>query len=183
LLIIAMTVLGILTVPLAGGQLRRLADVRFDRGWTLAAALGLQLLATSVWPTMPTTAARIAHMVSYALAGWFLVANRRYVGLWIVAAGTAMNALAIALNKGVMPASAAALHRAGIIETTAHFANSTPVPHPRLQILGDVLAVPKGWPLANVFSIGDVVIVVGAVVTIYAICRVRTARVLTASNT
>jgi hypothetical protein len=82
-----------------------------------------------------------------------------------------------------MPASAAALHRAGIIETTDHFANSTPVGHAHLQILGDVLAIPKGWPLANVFSIGDIVIVIGAVVTIYSICGVRTRRVLSATNT
>ena len=31
-----------------------------------------------------------------------------------------------------------------------------------LAFLGDIMAVPEGWPLANVFSIGDVVLVIGA---------------------
>jgi len=172
-LIVAVSILGVSTVPLLGGQLRRLADVRFARSWTLAAALGLQLLATSVWPTMPAVGARAAHLASYALAAWFLCANRRHVGLWIVAAGAATNALAIAANGGLMPASAAALRRAGISPPGTRFANSTPVPHAHLQTLGDVFAIPKGWPLANVFSIGDILIVIGAVVTVHVICGSR----------
>ncbi len=171
-----MVVLGAMSVPLLGGRLRRLADVRFQRGSTLLVALGLQLLATSVWTTMPTGAARGVHVVSYGLAAWFLVANRRYIGLWVVAAGAALNALAIAVNGGVMPASAAALHRAGIIELGARFANSTAVPHARLAVLGDTFAVPRGWPFANVFSIGDLVIVVGAIATLYAISGVSVRR-------
>ena len=36
--------------------------------------------------------------------------------------------------------------------------------------LGDVMAVPSGWPLANVFSIGDVLLVVGAAVIMHVQC-------------
>ncbi len=170
MLIVVASVLGVLTVPLLGGQLRRLADIRFDRGWTLAGALGLQLLVTSVWPTMPGVAARAAHLASYMLAAWFLWANRRHFGLWIVAAGAATNALAIAVNGGLMPASAAAMRTAGIAAPTGQFANSTTMPHAHLQILGDIFAIPKGWPFANVFSVGDILIVIGAVVIVHTIC-------------
>ena len=34
--------------------------------------------------------------------------------------------------------------------------NSGVLAAPRLAFLGDVFAIPAGWPLANVFSIGDV---------------------------
>jgi hypothetical protein len=47
------------------------------------------------------------------------------------------------------------------------------LPDPRLAFLGDVFAIPRGWPLANVFSVGDVLIAVGAVVAVHGICGSR----------
>ena len=52
---------------------------------------------------------------------------------------------------------------------------------PRLPWLGDVFAIPRGWPLANVFSIGDVVIVVAVGYFAHMVCRrapVRPAQVV-----
>jgi hypothetical protein len=43
--------------------------------------------------------------------------------------------------------------------------------HPRLSFLGDIFAVPRELPFANVFSIGDVLIAAGAIVVIHALCR------------
>jgi hypothetical protein len=42
------------------------------------------------------------------------------------------------------------------------FENSRALSSPRLAFLGDVFYVPASWPLSNVFSIGDVLIVVGS---------------------
>ena len=53
------------------------------------------------------------------------------------------------------------------------FANSTAVAHPKLQFLGDVFALPSSWPLHNVFSVGDVLIVLGALVGAHVITRSR----------
>jgi hypothetical protein len=47
------------------------------------------------------------------------------------------------------------------------------VDHPRLARLGDRYAVPKGWPASNVFSVGDVLIVLGATLGVHQICRSR----------
>jgi hypothetical protein len=41
----------------------------------------------------------------------------------------------------------------------------------RLPWLGDVFAIPKGWPLANVFSIGDVAMVIAIAYFAHAWCR------------
>jgi hypothetical protein len=61
-----------------------------------------------------------------------------------------------------MPASMSALERAGHAPIPEEvFKNSSALSDPRLLFLGDIFAVPAGWPLANVFSIGDVMIVVG----------------------
>jgi hypothetical protein len=51
---------------------------------------------------------------------------------------------------------------AGIELSPDEFMNSGVLPHPTWAWLGDVFAWPEPMPLANVFSIGDVLIVLGA---------------------
>jgi hypothetical protein len=43
----------------------------------------------------------------------------------------------------------------------------------RLWFLGDVFAIPAGWPLANVFSVGDVLILLGAAVASFRVSGTR----------
>jgi hypothetical protein len=66
-----------------------------------------------------------------------------------------------------MPASRAALVAAGRATHTSHFANSTAMPHAHLAFLGDVFAWPHPLPLANVFSVGDVLLLIGAAMLIH----------------
>jgi hypothetical protein len=80
--------------------------------------------------------------------------------LWLAALGGALNLAAITANGGVMPADPDALAAAGVHQQAGDFANSTAVAHPHLAFLGDVFAVPASWPVSNVFSMGDVVLVV-----------------------
>lgn len=178
MLMVLAFVLGALTVPLAGGRLAALADVRLRRAGLLFGALAIQIVVISVVPGLPTHAASALHLFSYALAGAFLVANRRVAGLWLVALGAAANLLVITANRGVMPASARALAVAGRPAATGEFENSAVLAHPRLPFLGDVFAVPDAWPLSNVFSVGDLLIVAGAVLTLHALCGSRLARPL-----
>jgi hypothetical protein len=78
-----------------------------------------------------------------------------------VALGAASNGITIALNGGQLPASAGALRASGIVKDPRDFVNSGLVAHPVLGFLGDVFAWPAPLPLANMFSVGDVLIVVG----------------------
>jgi hypothetical protein len=41
----------------------------------------------------------------------------------------------------------------------------------RLAWLGDVFAVPRGWPFANVFSAGDVIVVIAIAYFAHVWCR------------
>jgi predicted MFS family arabinose efflux permease len=50
------------------------------------------------------------------------------------------------------------------------FANSAAVAEPKLWFLGDVFALPAGWPMANVFSIGDLLLLAGAFVLLHRQC-------------
>jgi hypothetical protein len=196
--------LGLLTIPLAGGRLGALAEVRPRRWPVLAAAVLVQLAALKA--PLPRDVAVALNGFSYVLGGWYVGANRSLLGLglrlglrrragaragaglggWLVVAGGAANGLALAVNGGVMPASQRALAAAGLstglssgvgVDAAGSFVNSALVPGARLAFLGDVFAVPRSWPLANVFSVGDVLLLIGALLVAHRLCRSRSVAV------
>jgi hypothetical protein len=155
------------TVPLAGGRLAALAEIRFRWVPAVIAGIALQVLIINVVPGGSPAMHDVVHIASYALVAAFVLANARIPGVALIGLGGALNFAAIAANHGVMPASAAAVRRAGMTFQKGDFINSTVVAHPKLAFLGDVFAVPAAFPLHNVFSVGDVVIVVGAFVLLH----------------
>ena len=163
------------SVAVVGGRLDALADLRFRQPWLLGVAFGLQLLVISVAPAGDAWWHQTLHLASYAIGGAFVVRNRQVPFLWLIGAGGLMNLAAIAANGGVMPARPAALAAAGLASGPG-FANSAPLAHPRLAFLGDVFAIPDAVPLANVFSLGDVCIAVGALVLLHRVCGARPQR-------
>ncbi len=165
----------LVTVPLARGRLAALADVEFRAGWLALLALGLQILVISVLGDDAGAMSEAVHIGSYVLLAAFVIANRDVPYLWLVALGGLANFVAIVANGGVMPADPDALERAGLETEDGEFANSAAVEDARLQPLGDVFAVPESWPASNVFSVGDVLIVVGAFAAVHTICRSRLA--------
>ena len=169
---LAGVVLAVLTVPLAGGKLVALADVRLRLVPLLFTALFVQIAITAVFTDWNDTLLRALHLASYVLLGVFLWANRRITGIPLVALGGLCNVLAIVANGGVMPAGPAAVRSAGI-SATNEFVNSGVQTNPRLLFLGDIWSIPEGWPFANVFSIGDVIIAIGVAIVIHAICGSR----------
>jgi hypothetical protein len=92
-----------------------------------------------------------------------ILRNVRIPGMVLVAAGALCNLAAILANGGYMPAEASALAALGKSEPVL-YSNSAVVPDPALWFLTDILALPRGLPGANVFSVGDVLIGLGIVV-------------------
>ena len=166
-------ILLVLTVPLAGGRLSRLEHVRFRSIWLAALAFALQVLLVTVIPDGDTTLHRVAHIATYALAGACILRNLHIPFAWLVGVGGLLNLIAIVANGGVMPARRGALEAAGLEVQGSEFANSDYVEDARIGFLGDVFAIPEGWPGANVFSVGDVVMVIGAFLALHALCGSR----------
>lgn len=175
MLMLAVMLLGIGSVPLAGGRLSALMQVRLQQAWTIPTALAVQVFITTIAPDGNHSIHVAAHLGSYLLAGAFLVANRGLPFIWIIAIGGALNLLVITANGGVMPADADALRRAGWPTVSDQFENSTALTHPKLLLLGDVFAVPKWLPLANVFSVGDILLVLGGIAAVHRLCGSRLA--------
>lgn len=182
MIMLAALLVGALTVPLAGGSLQRLEDPGFRTGWLLGASLAMQLAITTFWEVPPGPSIAL-HLGSYVLAFVWVWRNRHVPGLWWIAVGGGANGLAIFANGGVMPASPAALALSGRGGEAGEFSNSGAIEGgANLPWLGDVFAVPEAWPLSNVFSVGDVLLVIGGVVLLHASGRSRWSRIAATSD-
>ena len=175
MILVAGTLVVFATVPLLGGRLARVGSIRFKRIELLAFALVLQLGVLQVKAgSLPGRIAAVVHVLSYALAASFVWRNRRIAGLPLVGMGGLSNLLVIAANGGVMPAAPDAYAAAGL-DVSGGFENSAPFSDARLAWLGDVFHTPEWLPLANVFSIGDVLLLVGAAVLVHQVGGSRVA--------
>ena len=171
MLLVVTAILLLVTVPLAGGRLSRLADIRPRAVWAVLLAAAIQVAITQDAGGSHALHAAL-HVSSYVLDAYFLFANRRLVGVPVVALGAALNVLAITANGGVMPASATALRISGIAARPG-FDNSAVLAHSNLAFLGDIIPVPGPWPIGNVLSIGDLIIFVGAFLVLHVACGSR----------
>jgi hypothetical protein len=165
----------VLTVPLGGGRLGRLESVRIRWVPLAVAAFAVQVMLVTVVPDGDTDLHRILHLATYALAAACLLRNLDVRFVWLVGVGGLLNLVAIAANGGVMPASSGALDRAGLEAQSGDFANSDLVDDAHVAFLGDVFAVPAGWPGANVFSVGDVLMLMGVFLAVHAAAGSRLA--------
>ncbi len=170
--LVAVVVVAAVTVPLFGGRLGALVEVRLRHVWAIFAALGLEIAALEL-AGLPDRLRAALLVLAYPVGAVFLAANWRVPGVPLIALGAACNLVAMAANGGVMPASPDALASAGLPAGGPGFRNSDVVADPRLAFLGDVFAIPASWPLSNVFSVGDVLIALGILWAVHGICRSR----------
>lgn len=170
MLILGAALVLVLLVPLAGGRFGNLARLRLRGTWLVVAALLVQIVVISIVTDAPEWVSKTFHLSTYVALGVFVLLNRRVPFMWVLVLGVLANFVVIAANGGVMPASATALRSAGRAVKKG-FNNSAVLSHPRLRFLGDVFSTPRSLPMANVFSVGDVVLVVGLVLMAFAVTR------------
>ena len=156
---------GLLIGFLRGGRIEQLAGIGFR--WAPAAILALLAQVLLFSPLMVGAGPWIPllYIATTAVVLAVVIANRDLPGLRIVAVGAICNLAAILANGGYMPASREALEFAGL-SATEDVANSIVVANPALGFLTDIFALPAFFPLANVFSVGDLLIALGIARTI-----------------
>ena len=162
--------IGVAAGWLLGGRLAGLTAVRIRLAPLAVAAVAVQFaLFSPPAEALGPDLARVLYVLSTAAVVGAVIANVRLTGMPIVLAGSVANLAAIVANGGSMPADPAALAAVGI--RIAGPTNSVVLDQPALAPLTDVLATPAWLPLANVFSVGDVLIGCGLVVVIAAAMR------------
>lgn len=165
MLLLYAVVLGLVAGLASRGKLAALGTASL-RLWPVAlAGLVAQLLLFSsplagmVGPWGPSL-----YVGSTCLVLMALVSNVRQPGFWLIVIGALLNFTVIVANGGQMPAAPdafAALNGLAVVPTDV-FSNSVIAgAQTQLAFLGDNLVLPRPLPLANVFSIGDVLIGAG----------------------
>lgn len=164
MILVVVTSIGVASAVFTWTRMRRLAELKIHHLWLIWLALLTQIVLFGfLGPQIPAAVSVQIHLATYALAVACLWLNRRLPGGRLISIGTALNLIAIAVNNGAMPANMTAWHRAGLPQIPPDvFTNSRALSSPRLAFLGDVFYIPASWPLSNVFSIGDVLIVIGS---------------------
>ena len=159
--------IGLIVGLLLGGRIERLGNVRFRLTALAVVALVIQVVLFSpLGAGLDDGLSRAIYVASTLLVGVVVVANLRLTGVPLIVLGALSNLAAILANGGAMPASTGALAMLGV--GVGENTNSVIVEHPAFEPLTDLFAMPPWVPLANVFSVGDVLIGLGIVVAIAA---------------
>lgn len=175
MLLLYSIVAGLAIGRLAGGRVRNLEGVDFT-WWQLALAgltVQLVLFAGPVAERVGSEGPLI-YVASTLMVMAALLRNLALPGVAVIAVGGILNLVPIIANGGAMPSAPEAWLALDGVATlpVSHFSNSVLIgPETLFPFLGDVFVWPRPLPLANVFSIGDAVIAVGAVVFLVAAMR------------
>jgi len=161
-------VAGLVLGLVSGGSPARLGMLRLS--WAPLIVLGIAVqvaLFSSPLGNAIGDAAPIVYVLSNVTVLVAVAANFAVPGLVLVLAGGASNVLAIVANGGYMPVSPGALEAMGRLPKEG-YSNSAPRDVVALGPLTDVFTMPTWVPMANVFSVGDVLIGVGVAVAVVA---------------
>ena len=120
---------------------------------------------------VPPLGGRLSRLGEIRLRAWWTIILSLVIQVFLI------EVFAATLD-GVVAATVHLLESAGIIVDSPEFENSAVVDDARLWFLGDIFAVPEGIPFANVFSIGDVILVLGGAVAVHTIAGSRVGTML-----
>jgi hypothetical protein len=166
--------IGLAVGTIAGGSWNRLAMIEVRWWWAGLAAIAFQLIlfstpiGSAIGPWAP-----VGYILSTAGVLVAVLANLRLPGFRLLAAGAMTNLAAVVTNGGYMPSTEEALRIANRGHETG-YSNSALFAHPNLAVFTDIFAIPAWMPLANVFSIGDVLIAAGLAVVVAQTMLMRT---------
>jgi len=159
---------GLLIGLLTGGSASRLGDLRI--AWAPLIALGLAvqlLLFSSPIGDALGPAAPALYVLSNAVVLVAVARNLAIPGFVLVLLGGISNLMAIVANGGYMPVSHDALVAIGR-GAREGYSNNVQSGNVVLAPLTDLFAMPAWIPMANIFSVGDVLIGVGAAIAVVA---------------
>jgi len=142
-----------------GGKIGNLANLRFRWPWFVLAVLLIRE-AVQLRPLNHIDGVQLLYAAALAgLVAWTFLHIRRMRGVWVVAAGAALNLLVVVANGGRMPVAPAL---AGVLVQRNHLGQYVLMgPNTNLNWLGDWITA--SWPVGipGAYSPGDLVVAVG----------------------
>lgn len=167
--------IGVAAGFLARGRIDNLARLRFRWPWLVVAVLVVRA-AILLTPIRHVDGVQYVYLAALtALVAWTLWQIEMVRGIWLIAAGSALNLVVIATNGARMPVApelAGSLVHSGSLGQYTLLTTET-----NLRWLADWISVPG--PLNEAYSPGDVVVAVGIGVVIALAMRSQTGSVET----
>jgi len=182
MLLLLGSILCLLAAVLLGGRIQNLASIKIRGSWLVFVVLLIQIVLFTRPPKWLNPWVETLHICSYVLMAFVLLANLRLPGMKLIALGAGSNFLVITANYGYMPVpfdhfSGLFPREAAVMAAIGHYNNSAMITEgTRFWWLGDIFFVPRPIPFANVFSVGDVILLVGLFVFFLGIMREKTGR-------
>jgi hypothetical protein len=175
LILFCVVIVGIGVALLRGGSLRCLGERPLRLGWLAVVAFLVQAIMMFAFAADQLEAQRSLHaallMGSYVALMAVVWANRSAIGVSVIGLGLLLNLTVMAANGGFMPVArdvilAASPYSAEALpQDGARLPRSKnvllPVADTRLAFLSDAIVGP-GIPVAKVYSLGDLVVALGA---------------------
>lgn len=173
---------------LSGGTLKNISGLRIRYLPLLIAALLVQV---AIFSSILGTRDFIYDYGPYIYIGtlamslFVMLMNMQIPGMPVIALGAFLNAVVITANGGYMPSPRSALIEADRLQHVQVdeqkkadnewvLSNSTVADDDtRLRFLGDVIPIPDSVPFANVISIGDIILAIGAGIAIVGVMHRR----------
>ena len=162
---------GLVIGAVLGGRFLALGSIPFR--WTPLIFVGFAaqvVLFSDIVAERVGTAGPPLYVISTLAVGIAVVRNVRLPGMPLIILGAASNMAAILANGGFMPAAPDAIASLGKTAPVV-YSNSAVVAQPALELLTDRFALPRWLPLANVFSVGDVLLGAGVLILIVVMMR------------
>jgi hypothetical protein len=181
-------VLGLLIGLVSGGSLRNASGLRIRFLPLLISALLAQVMIfssilgdTGLIHDLGPYIYIVTLLMSFAV----MLLNFQIPAMPLIALGALLNMIVIVANGGYMPSPESALREVGIYDSVVVteeekstgdyvLTNSTVADDDtRLRFLGDVIPLPDFVPFANVISIGDIFIAIGAAAAVVLVMHRR----------
>lgn len=170
-MIIEGILLGILIGKLKGGRFKRLGHSILKLPWIIFFAFSLQLL-TSIMISLGETTIIKYRLILYALSYCLLIIslffNIQFQSIWFIIIGSLANFIAIIFNGGSMPIDINQLRRMKLINLLTSIETGGLPQYISIEkaagytkYLGKILATPNIYPLKQIFSVGDLLVVLG----------------------
>lgn len=178
-MILESLVASLITAKCRKGKFENLARIKI-KGWylfILAALIKFAALYLEANPVQGITPIVNKHFMyiyslSYILIFAGLLLNFGMNSIKFILIGAFLNFLVITANGGQMPVSIEALKIAGLSDQF-HITHTAVTEYTKLEILADIIPIPKLYPLAKVLSIGDLLIVLGVFLFIQEMMVIR----------
>jgi hypothetical protein len=166
---VAALAIGLVAGFATGGKIANLARLRFRWPWLIVAALVVRVV-TVLPPLTRIDGTRWAYVAALTtVLAWTIWHIDRLPGIWLIAAGSAVNLFVIAANGGRMPV---APQLAGALVQRGQIGQYTLMgPDTQLNWLADWIGLPG--PLREAYSPGDLIVALGIAVVVLLAMRTR----------